>query len=118
MIFFELRSFRRSFHQMHITCTLGELSFRGITKNISNKGFCLIVPTPRIKMSLLELLNKDVTLDIENVIIDGSFKWYTIEGDRYCIGISINKLHIPTWKKVLDASNSLVVNQSMNHAQI
>ncbi len=118
MILFELRSFRRSFHQMHITCRLGEMSVRGITKDISHKGFCLEVPTPRIKMSLLELLNKDVTLEIENVIIDGSFRWYTIDGDRYYIGISVNKWHIPTWKKLLDSSRGLVVNQSMNHAQI
>jgi hypothetical protein len=69
-------------------------------------------------MSLLAMLNKDVTLEIENVIIDGSFRWYTIEGDRYCIGISINKWHIPTWKNLLDTTSSLVVNQSMNHAQI
>jgi len=69
-------------------------------------------------MSLLGMLDKDVTLEIENVIIDGSFKWFTIDGDQYCIGISINKWHIPTWKKILDASRSLMVHQSMNHAQI
>jgi len=118
MIPFELRSFRRSFHQMHITCTLGELSVQGITKDISHKGFCLVVPTPRIKMCLLEMLNKNVILEIENVIIDGSFRWYTIEGDQYCIGININKWHIPAWKKLLYATDGLVVNQSMNHAQI
>lgn len=118
MLLFELRNFRRTFHQMHITCRLGEVSVRGITKDISHKGFCLMVPTPRIKLCLLNMLNKDVILEIENVIIDGSFRWYTIEGDQYCIGISINKWHIPTWKKLLADAGRPVINHGMNHAQI
>jgi hypothetical protein len=118
MISFELRGLRRTYHPMHISCKLGDMTVWGITTDISSKGFCLEVPTPRIKMCLLDLLNKDVILEIQNVIIDGSIEWYTIEADRYCIGISINKWHIPTWKKLLAVSGSPVVDSGMEHAQI
>jgi len=90
----------------------------GTTRDLSHKGFCLVVPTPRIKLCLLTMLNKDVILEIEKVIIEGSLRWYTIEGDRYCIGISINKRHIPTWKKLLADAGRLVINPGMNHAQV
>jgi hypothetical protein len=118
MILFELRSLRRTYHPMHISCKLGEIAVWGITTDISSKGFCLEVPTPRIKICLLDLLNKDVTIEIQNVIIDGSIEWYTIEGDRYCIGITINKWHITTWKKLLAVSSGSMVDSGMEHAQI
>lgn len=118
MSLFELKGSQRTFHQFHITCRLGDISVRGATINISNKDFCLVVPTPRIKLCLLSMLNKDVILEVENVTIDGSFRWYTIENDNYCIGISINKWHIPTWKKLLSDTGRLMISQTMDPAQI
>lgn len=118
MISLDLKSLRRNYHPLHICCKLGDVAVWGMTTDISSKGFCLEVPTPRIKMCLLNLLNKDVILEIQNVIIDGSIDWYTIEGDRYCIGISINKWHIPTWKKLLAVSCRPVVDSGMEQAQI
>ncbi len=117
MISFELRSFRRTYFPMNITCKVGDERVRGITSDISPKGFCLEVPTPRIKMCLLEALNKDVILQVENVLIYGSIRWYTIEGDRYRIGISISKGHLPTWKRLLAEATGLVVSSGMNHVQ-
>ena len=118
MISFDLRSFQRTYQEMNITCKLGNLDVIGTTKDLTSKGFCLQVPTTRIKLCLLEMLNKDVLLEIENVTIDGSIRWYTIEGERYCIGISINKPHIPAWKRLLGQGPAVVVNAGMNHAQI
>ncbi|HHO74818.1 MAG TPA: hypothetical protein ENN05_00110 [Deltaproteobacteria bacterium] len=77
-----------------------------------------MIPTPRIKLCMLEMLNKDVILEIENVTLDGSIKWYTIECDYYCIGIGIHKTDVPVWKRLLSETTADIVNPGINHAQV
>ncbi len=118
MLSFDLRSFQRRYHQIPITCAFDDLAVVGTTKYLSPRGLCLQIPTTRIKMGLLEMLNKDVLLEVKTVTIEGCIGWYTIDADRYCIGITIHKKHLQEWKRIVSQSADAVLNAGMNHARI
>lgn len=84
----------------------GETHIEGSTMDISRKGLCMNIPTPRIKGHLLDLLHKDVTLEIKNETIDGNIRWYTLDETSYIIGISIDKRFNPQWKRIMDSTPS------------
>ena len=118
MISFDLTSFQRRYNPIPITCTFEDLAVVGTTKYLSPRGLCLQIPTTRIKLSLLEMLNKDVLLEVKNVTIAGCIGWYTIDDDLYRIGITIHKKHIQEWKRIVSQSAEAVLNAGMGHARI
>lgn len=67
---------------------------------------------------MMDFLNKDVIIESENVIIDGLLEGYTIEKDRYYIGIRINKWHKSAWKKLLAGRQRLVLESEIEHAAV
>ena len=84
-----------------VSCPQDECSFEGKTLYVSSCDLCVEVPTTQIKVTLLKFLNHDVTVRIGNVTIAGIMSGYTIERDRYLIGIIVSKQDRAAWKKFL-----------------
>lgn len=101
---------------LNISCAAEDLSFRGMTRETSRNDLCLEVPTTKIKLSLTDFINKDVTVSFENVILNGSISWYTIEGDYYFIGIRIARTHQSAWKGILAERPRLSLRTEVHHA--
>jgi hypothetical protein len=99
-------SLNRRHESKHLTisCPLEKCSFEGKTQYISPSDLCMEVPTTQIKVTLLKLLNQDVTVETGNVTVTGTVKGYTIEMDRYLIGILISKPDRATWKRFVAES--------------
>ncbi len=85
--------------RLTISCPLENCSFEGKTQYISPYDICMEVPTTQIKITLLKLLNQDVTISTGNVTVTGTVMGYTIERDLYLIGIFINKPDRAAWKR-------------------
>jgi hypothetical protein len=100
---------------LNISCPSNELSFRGMTREITPNDICLEVPITRIKITLSQFLNKDVTIGCENVIFEGTMSWYTIEGDYYYIGIGLSKCHRSAWRKFLTERSRVSLSAEMHH---
>jgi hypothetical protein len=116
MFFLDISTRNHCSLSLTITCPETELSFRGMTKEIMNHSFNLQVPTTRIKKTLTSFINKDVTIRVDNVLINGMILWYTIEGDYYIIGIEISKSYRSSWKEVLTGKSSLSLHPEIRHA--
>lgn len=100
---------------LNISCPSSELSFRGLTRELTPKDLCLEVPITRIKTTLSQFLNKDVTIGCENVIFEGTMSWYTIEGDYYYIGIGLSKIHRSAWRRFLAEKSRISLTAEMHH---
>ncbi len=100
---------------LNISCTQAGLSFWGMTRSVSSRDLYLEVLTTRIKTSLMMFLNKDVTIKIENVSIQGTIISYTIEGDYYLIGINIDKSHRSAWKGLLVEKSRVPISAEIRH---
>ncbi len=87
---------------LRISYETGGFSFKGSTRDVSSKGLCMEVPSPRIKTCMFDLLHKNVTIEIENEVLDGNIRWYTLEGSTYRIGIRVEKHHKSNWKRILE----------------
>jgi hypothetical protein len=114
MFFFQSDTKEHRPLSLHISCPDAGMSFWGRTRDISSHELCMEVPTTRIKTSLMQFINKDVIIRVENVIIDGSITWYTIEGDFYLINIAVNKRCRSAWKELVAVSDRLAL-QSRVH---
>jgi len=91
-----------SFSNSHISC---------ITKNISKKGLCLEIPIQTLSANIFEMLNKNVTLDIQKLTVEGSVKWYTVSNALYLIGILVDNKYRDSWKSLAD---SLIASEPKN----
>lgn len=78
------------------------LQLPGITKDTSKEGLCIEIPTPYVNASILNLLNKNVTLGVKDVTLEGTIKWYTVNNARYLIGVLIDKKDRPFWKQLIE----------------
>lgn len=99
---FDRRSLKRMALPIPVRITLEGEPIAGTTRDISPKGLCLEVPTPRVKVNLAELLDKNVTLLLDNTSIAGVIRWYTVEEAVYQIGISIDRSSKDAWKRLID----------------
>lgn len=100
---FDRRSLKRVALPIPVRITLDGEPIAGTTRDISPKGLCLEIPTPRIKVNLAELLDQQVTLLLDNTSITGVIKWYTVEEAIFQIGISIERRSKAAWKRLIDA---------------
>jgi hypothetical protein len=96
------RTLKRVALPIPIRITIESDHIAGTTRDISKRGLCLELPTPRLKTSPVDLLNERVTLCLENETIIGSIKWYTVEGSIYQIGISIDRKSTAAWKRIVE----------------
>ncbi len=101
---------------VNITCSEEKISFWGLTKKVSFSDFCMEVPTTRVKFSLLSCLNKEITIKMDPVNIQGIITGYTIEGDFYIIAIEILKASRSTWKSLLVEKNLCSLGSQVSHA--
>jgi hypothetical protein len=76
------------------------------------------IPTSRIQQSLMDMLNKPVTVSVNNMLMEGSLAWYTIEESTYRIGIAITPKDRPVWRKVLEATSRVLMHPSARPASL
>ena len=93
----------------YIQCSVGEVSGSGLT--------CAF-PTSRIQESLMEMLDKAVSISIDNKLIDGTFTWYTIEESTYRIGIIIDHKDRSAWRKMINARCKGMMHTSTRPASV
>jgi len=103
---------------LRVSCPQEGLSFEGDTQYVSSCDLCMIVPTTRIKITLLKLLHQIVTVSVGNVTVNGSITGYTIEGDRYFIGIAVSKPDRPSWKRFLGEKTWLSLHSEARQASL
>lgn len=99
-----------------VKCPDSDITFRGITTEITSSGFCLEVPTTRIKTTLSCFLSKNVGIVIDTINICGIINCYTIEGDYYIIRIEIGKNSRQAWKTFLAEKTRLSLRTEIRHA--
>ncbi|MCD6569541.1 MAG: PilZ domain-containing protein [Deltaproteobacteria bacterium] len=98
----ERRTLKRMLLPLPVMASNDSLQLSGITKDISKEGLCVEIPTPCVNISILELLNKNVTLTVKDVMLEGIIKWYTVNNSRYLIGILIDEKDKLAWKQIIE----------------
>jgi hypothetical protein len=98
----ERRTLKRSAMPFSIVLSSDSLQLPGITKDTSKEGLCIEILTPYVTASLLNLLNKNVTLEVKDMTLEGTIKWYTVNNARYLIGVLIDKKYSPAWKQLIE----------------
>jgi len=97
----ERRTLKRNTVPFPIVLSNDSLQLAGITKNTSKKGLCIEILAPYVTASILNLLNKNVTIGVKDVTLEGTIKWYTVNNARYLIGVLIDKKDTPAWKQLI-----------------
>jgi len=88
--------------RLTVSCSQEECSFEGKTQYVSSRDLRMEVPTTRVKDTLLKFLNQNVTVQAGNVTVTGKMLGYTIDGNRYLIGIAISRSDRTSWKRLLE----------------
>jgi hypothetical protein len=105
MFFFDTGTKEHTPFSLLVSCPDEGLTFWGTTRNVTSQEFCMEVPTTRIKTSLMDFISKNVIIRFENVTIEGTIQWYTIEGDYYLISIGVCKRCRSAWKELVAMSD-------------
>jgi hypothetical protein len=93
-------------------CKFGEVYVQCSVDEVSRTDMTCTIPTCRIQQSLMDMLNKPVTVSVNNMLMEGSLAWYTIEESTYRIGIAITPKDRPVWRKVLEATSRVLMHPS------
>jgi hypothetical protein len=94
---------------MSVGCKIGEVYVQGSVDEVSRTDMTCTIPTCRIAQSLMDMLSKTITINVNNMFMEGSLAWYTIEESTYRIGIAITPKDRPVWRKVLEATRRRVL---------
>lgn len=81
-------------------CKLGESYVQSSICEVSRNGMTCTIPSSRIQGSLMEMLDTQISVSIDNMLLDGVLSWYTIEESAYRIGIIIDQKHRASWRKI------------------
>lgn len=84
-------------------CKIGESYVQSSICEVSSRGMTCLIPSSRIRGSLIEMLDTCVSVSIDNMLLDGILSWYTIEDSAYRIGIIITPKHRASWKRIYTA---------------
>jgi hypothetical protein len=110
----------RSIKVEHMTasCKINEGYVLGSIREVSRKGLSLDVRTSRLQDGLNDMLNKSISLTVDNVILEGTLSWYTIEGSSYQIGITIASKQRASWNKIFANQVRAMMHTSTKPASI
>jgi hypothetical protein len=97
---------------------IGDSYVQGSVKEVSRTGLAIAVQTSRLQDGLLDMLNTSISLSIENMILEGTLSWYTIEESSYWIGITISPKLRPAWRKIIANRRGAVMHTSTRPASI
>lgn len=93
----------------YIQCSVGEVSGSGLT---------CVFPTSRIQVSLMDMLDKAISISIDNKLMEGTLTWYTIEESTYRIGITIENKDRSAWRKIIDCRCKGLMHTSTRPASV
>jgi hypothetical protein len=103
---------------MTVGCKIGEVYVQGSVDEVSRTDMTCTIPTCRIAQSLMDMLNKSIVFSVNNMPMEGSLAWYTIEDSTYRIGIAISPKDRPVWRKVLAATSRVLMHPSARPASV
>jgi hypothetical protein len=107
-----------SMESMKVSCKIGEVYLQCSVHEVSRTDMSCTIPTCRVAQSLMDMLNKTIPVSINNMPMEGSLVWYTIEESTYRIGIAISPKDRPVWRKVLEATSRLLMHPSARPASV
>ncbi len=99
-------------------CKIGEVYVQCSVDEVSRTDMACTIPTYHIQQCLMDLLNKSIMVSVNNMLMEGSLAWYTIEESTYRIGIAITPKDRPTWRKVLEATSRVLMHPSARTASV
>jgi hypothetical protein len=110
----------KGFHVDSMTAgfKIGEGYIQGCVSEVSRTGMKCSFPTSRIQISLIDLLDKTISISIDNMLMEGTLSWYTIEESYYRIGINISRKDLSAWHKVFAGKCRGLVNASARPASV
>jgi hypothetical protein len=103
---------------MTVGCKIGEVYVQCSVDEVSRAGMTCTILTCRIAQSLMDMLNKNIPVSVNNMLMEGSLSWYTIEDSTYRIGIAITPKDRPAWRKVLEATSGGLMHPSARSASV
>jgi hypothetical protein len=103
---------------MKVGCKIGEVYVQCSVNEVSRTDMTCTIPTCRVAQSLMDMLNKTITVSVNNMPMEGSLAWYTIEESTYRIGIAITPKDRPAWRKVLEATSKVLMHPSARPASV
>lgn len=99
-------------------CRLGENYVQSSIYEISGSGMACTIPSSRIHANLMEMLDTQLSVSIDNTLLDGILSWYTIEESTYRIGITIARKHRASWRKICAVRQRESMPQATSHASL
>jgi hypothetical protein len=99
-------------------CKLGGLYIQSSICEVSRNGMTCTIPSSRVQGSLMEMLHTEISVSIDNMLLDGILSWYTIEESSYLIGITIDRKQRSSWRRIFAERCREVVHTSTRHASI
>jgi hypothetical protein len=103
---------------MTIGCKLGEIYVQCSVDEVSRTDMTCTIPTCRIQQSLMDMLDKTIPVSVNNMLMEGSLSWYTIEESTYRIGIAISPKDRSVWRKVIEATSRALMHPSARTASV
>ncbi len=116
MNFFGWTNKRYQIESMTVGCKISDAYVQCTVGDVSRSDLTCSVPTCRIQDCLMDMLNTTLSLRVDNVIMEGTLTWYTIEESTYRLGISIAGKDRPAWRKALTEKNRSVMHASARPA--
>ncbi|GEM_PF-539708 len=99
-------------------CKIGESYVQSSICEVSRCSIICTIPSSRIKDNLMEMLDREISISLDNMLLDGIFSWYTIEDSLYRIGITIAPKHRSSWRKILSARCRVMMQASTRTASV
>ena len=96
----ERRHFKRLAKPIPVILHILTAKVSCITKDISKEGLCLEIPIQKMPVEIFEILHKNVTIEIKDLMVEGSVKWYTVTDSSYQLGIYISRQRREAWKDI------------------
>ncbi len=118
MNFFGWTNKRYQVESMTVGCKISDAYVQCAVGDVSRSDLTCSAPTCRIQDSLMDMLNKTLSLRVDNVIMEGTLNWYTIEESTYRIGISIAGKDRSAWRKALSERGRELLHASARPASV
>lgn len=99
-------------------CRLGEYYVQSSICEVSPDGMTCTIPSSRIQGSLMEILHTQVSVSINNTLLDGVLSWYTVEESAYRIGIAVDRKHRDPWRRIITERGSGLTHPATRHAPV
>jgi hypothetical protein len=103
---------------MTVGCKIGDVYVQCTVDEVSRTDMTCTIPTCRIQQSLMDMLNRTITVSLDNMFMEGSLAWYTIEESTYRIGIDITPKDRHVWHKALEATRRVLMHPSARTASV